>query len=287
MGRLRRTPQAVGLLIAAGLVLWPRALAAQEPLPSVEQILRKTIERAQWAEEQKLESKYAFSQHSVQEELDSQGKLKKRRDTVYQVFPIEDVSYARAVLRDARPLSAKELKEEQKRERKFREALAREKKKPLQPKKRDDDDIEFNEEVAAKYHFSLLGRETVEGRPVFVLAFEPKTKDLPVRRRIDNFLNQLGGKLWIDEQEYEIARAEVRLLEPVRLWSGVLGSLRELDLLWEQTRLEDGAWLTRHVAGEMSGRVLFKSLNLSFNSDYADFQRAAPETSLSSDPPKE
>ena len=277
MGRVRRTPPAVGLLIAAGLVLWPRALAAQEPLPSVEQILRKTIERAQWAEEQKFDSKYAYRQHSVQEELDNQGKLKKRRDTVYQVFPIEDVPYRRAVLKDGQPLSARELKEEQKRERKFRAALAKEKKKPPQPKKKDDDDIEFNEEVAAKYHFTLLGRETLEGRPVFVLAFEPKAKDLPVRRRIDNFLNRVAGKLWIDEQEHEIARGEVRLLEPVRLWSGVLGTLRRLELLWEQARLEDGAWLTRHVAGEMSGRVLFKSLNLRLNSEYADFQKVTPE----------
>ncbi len=277
MGRLRRTPQAVGLLIAAALVLWPRALAAQEPIPSVEEILRKTIARAQWAEEQKLESKYTYTRHSVQEELDAQGKLKKRRDTVYQVFPIEERPYARAVLKDGRPLSAKELKEEQKRERKFREALAKEKKNPPPPKKQDDDEVEFNEEVVAKYHFTLLGRETLAGRPVLVLAFEPKTKDLPVRRRIDNFLNQVAGKLWIDEQEHEIARAEVRLLEPVRLWSGVLGTFRSLELLWEQGRLEDGAWLPRRVAGELNARVLFKSLHQRFNSEHADFRRAAPE----------
>src|SRR3990172_7079129 len=134
MGRPRRTPPAVGLLIAAGLVLWPRALAAQEPLPSVEEILRKTIARAQWAEEQKFDSKYAYRQHSVQEELDNQGKLKKRRDTVYQVFPIEDVPSGGGVQKAGQPLPAGEQKKEKKGERKFRAALAKEKKKPPQPK---------------------------------------------------------------------------------------------------------------------------------------------------------
>ncbi|PYU31721.1 MAG: hypothetical protein DMG28_14500, partial [Acidobacteria bacterium] len=228
----------------------PAAICAEEKngSPRTEDILKKTIERAKWSEERKFEAKYTYTQRGTLEELDSSENVKKREERVSQVFPIDGQPYARLILKDGKPLSDKEERVEQERERKFREGLAERRRKRAQGR-REDTELELNEELVSKYQFDLTGRERVNGRPAFVLSFQPKSADLPVKRKLDRLLNKLSGKVWIDEQDYEISRADLHLAENVSAWGGMLASVRKFLFHLEQTKVDEAVWLPSFVDG--------------------------------------
>jgi hypothetical protein len=59
----------------------------------------------------------------------------------------------------------------------------------------------------------------------------------------------MAGRLWIDEEDADVARLEVSLVEPVFLgWFGLLGSLTQCDVSLERRRMPDGVWINAKQA---------------------------------------
>src|SRR5207245_8434500 len=117
--------------------------------------LKKAIARAKWYEEPKEQVKYTYTQRGTFEELDSSENVKKREERVSQVFPIDGQPYARLILKDGKPLSDKEERVEQERERKFREGLA-ERRRQREQGKRADRELELKEELVRRYQVEAL-----------------------------------------------------------------------------------------------------------------------------------
>lgn len=257
------------LLLAAGSTANEKA-----GLPAPGDILKKVLERARWAESQNFEAHYAYTSRSTVEHLDSKENVKKREERLLHVFPIEGEPYAQLVQKDGKPLSDKEARNERERERKFRRELAARKQKKDQGKK-DGDEVELNEELVSKYRFELLGRENVNGRPAFLLRFEPKNGELPVKRKIDRLMNKLAGRVWVDEQDSEISRADLHLAENVSAWGGLLASVRKFVMRLEQTKVDEAAWMPGLVDGYIEGRLLVKSLHMRISTRNTDFQKLA------------
>lgn len=67
----------------------------------------------------------------------------------------------------------------------------------------------INHDLVQRFHFEVIGEELFRGRRSYVLTMEPKSRDLPVKQLQDNFFNKLGGKVWIDAADYEVAKAEI------------------------------------------------------------------------------
>ena len=185
--------------------------------------------------------------------------------------------------KDGKPLSEKDAKLEQERERKFRQRLAERKRKKERGKK-DDDEVDFDEELVSKYRFILAGREPVNGRAAYVLGFEPRSADLPVKRRIDRLLNKLAGRIWIDEQDYAISRVDLHLAENVLAWGGLLASVRKFLLRVEQNKVDEAAWLPRYVDGYIDGRILIRSLHVKVKQENSDFRKVSPDAGPCSSP---
>jgi hypothetical protein len=123
----------------------------------------------------------------------------------------------------------------------------------------------------------MVRREPVNGRTAFLLRFEPKSNDLPVRRKVDRVLIKLEGSLWIDESDYDIAKVEFRLRENVTIGWGLLAVFRRLDVSFEQARGTDGVWLPSRIDACVEGRVLFKSFHLKQREQMSDFRNANAE----------
>ena len=269
----------LGLVSACALVvpLGPQTLAAQDGrgLPRVEDILKKTIERAQWAEDQNFGGRYIYTRRSIIDQFDSKETLKKHEERLHQVVPIDGESYPRLVQKDGRPLTEKEIKQEQEREQKFRQRVE-EKRRNREQGKKHEEAIELDDELVGRYRFDSLGRELINGRPAYVLRFEPRSEDLPVRRRIDRLLNKLAGKLWIDEQDFQLSRVDLHLAENVSAWGGMLASVRKFVLRVEQTRVDEAAWFPHTVDAYIDGRILVKSVHLQLKQENSNFRRIAP-----------
>jgi hypothetical protein len=260
----------ITMMTRLGLVFSPAPLRGQNrpEQPNAEQIIQRLIARAHANQERHADARYTYTQQSVAETLDGKGAVKKREVRDYVAVPISGQLYLRLLRKDGKPLEGRDLRDEQERQRKFREKMSRPK-----GEQKDDGEVEFNEELFNKYRFTLEGKETLNGRSSFLLNFEPRSRDLPIRRRIDRLLNELKGRLWVDEQDYDLAKMDAHLMTEVNAWGGFLATIRTFNLHYEQTRMADGTWLPQAAQGTIEGRIVLKWLNVRFNQQSGNYQK--------------
>jgi hypothetical protein len=79
--------------------------------------------------------------------------------------------------------------------------------------------------------------------------------------------------LWIDEQEFEVARAEVFLSSEVNVLGGVIGSLKKLAYTLNRSRLDDGVWFSTSSTGDFEARKLLDSTHIKTKSASKNFRR--------------
>lgn len=264
----------VASLTVASLLLLP---AAASDLPPASDVLTKAIARARWVDEQKLDAGWASTRRSIEQKLNKEGQVEETTERLSQPVLIQGKVYSRLVAKNGKPLSADDLKKEAEREKKFREALAKPKKADNKDKKDkdDDDDIELNQELIARYHFTVIKREPVGDRAAFMLTFLPKTGvKLPEKKRMDRLLNRLEGRVWIDSENYSLLKVDMHLTEATTLMGG-LGSVRSLDFLIEMYQVAPDVFVPREVATTFEGRQLFKSMRVKQRGYFTDYRRVS------------
>ena len=256
-----------GLLLALGFTL---VLHAETPGSGLE-IMQKVVQRAKWTEGNNPQADYTFNQLSRREKLDGDGAVKEKDEKLFEVFYIEGLMYRRLVKRNGQPLSVEEVTRERQREQDFRRQLPERKRRKEQGLSQDE--VALNEELIGRYTFDLAGQETVSGRSCYVITYRPERDDLPIRRRIDRLLNKVSGKVWVDTQDYEIARLEIHLAGKATMWAGLIASVRKLEGEFEQTRTDEGVWLPLRIQGSLDARVLVANYRLIQNDRWSDFRK--------------
>lgn len=262
-----------GIWIVLIGLFWPNTSKAVIPggksLPSAQEVMQKALERTHWAETNETRSRYTFLVRQSTEQFDGAGHLKSRKEKLYQVHLTGGWTHLRLIQVNGQNLSAAELKRQEMRERHERQKIT------MGGSGHGGDRREnfLSPELVAKYHFRLVGEELVNGRPAYVLTFQPKFGELPVRQPPDRFLNQLAGRLWVDKEEFEVARAEIQLQGEVNLWAGILASLKRLAFTVVRTRIEDGIWFNQDFDAVLAGRRLVEPFNWRTQSSASHFQK--------------
>src|SRR5581483_8612210 len=252
------------------LVCMAGADANSEAPPSADGIVQKLLARQKGnhAAAKEHPKRYAFTQRIVKEKLDAEGMVSAREDLQYQVAPVNGILTPRLVLKNGKPPTPADLKAEEERMKKERrEAEQRNR------SRNEEEGVEFNEDLAAKYKYTLLGEATILGRTAYTIAFQPRSNDLPVNRRADYVLNHVVGKAWIDREDFELAKVELHLTEKASFWLGILGTLRDFSASFEQQRMPDGLWLPSHFTMHIDGRILFNSLRERQEGWWSDYYR--------------
>jgi hypothetical protein len=249
---------------ALGLVL---AQAAPEPspapLPEGNAYVRALVARQRHREQ--VLNDYTYDIFVAEEDLEKDGRVKQRKTRQYESFFVKGRSVRRQVAENGKPLDAKRQAEEDKRTREHAEAIAAGKVAVEQPRVRIS-------EILERYDFTAVGREPVDGRPAVVLEFKP----LPGKRDIkgDNVLRTLTGRIWVDEAEQEVARAQLRNTAPVKFAGGLGASLHTLESLLEYRKVDDRVWLPLKEETTATGRILLlKSFRKRFSRTYSRYRR--------------
>jgi len=263
----------VGLFLTLGFSLVLHA----ETTGSGLEIMQKVVQRAKWAEEHNPQADYTYNQLSRREKLDGNGALKEKEEKLYEVFYIEGLMYRRLVKRNGQPLSTEEVKREQQRERDFHQQVPERKRRKAQGPQQDD--VALNEELIGKYSYDLVGQETINGRSSYVMTYQPRSDDLPIRRRIDRLLNKVAGKVWVDTEDYEIVRLQIHLAGKATMWGGLLATVRKLEGEFEQMRTDEGVWFPLRIQGYLDARVLFTNYRLTQNERWSDFKKVGNKNS--------
>jgi len=255
----------LGLMLLASSI---HALRAESRPLTAEEIIDKTVRKASSSNSTNRRAAYNYSKQSITEKVDGDGHVTERKEKRLQ-FEGGRGKVVQIKI-NGRMLSPEELKAEQ-------QQIAEEDAKMTQSsnlsRRSDNWEQLLTPELMRRYSYRLIGEEEVSGRKAYVLMFRPGSEDLPVNQLTDRVVNQLTGKLWIDAQDFEIAQADLWLLEDVTLWGGILGSLKKFDYHIERVRLEDGVWANRLTRGEFRGRKFLGSMFVRTRSECSDFRK--------------
>lgn len=237
-------------------------------------IVGRAVDRAEWIREQKREAAYRYGLTRQIRRLDGNGTLNSEETRAFDVVLLEGVPYRRLISRNGRPLTAAEQAAEGKRERAFLEQLKRgQAPTPEVP----EDEIRFNEQLVSRFVFTQEATEPLAGRPAYRLSFEPRPGRLPIRRQIDRALNRSRGEIWIDAETYEVARVRFELIDPVRVWWGIAGSINDVRGEFSRSPLSKDVWMPQHLETYLDLRVLFRTAHREETTKWAGYARIETE----------
>ncbi len=250
--------------------------------PTFAHLSSNVLARSKWERTQNTTAQFAFSKARDMIEFDGDGKVTQRKQSRQEWFPINGIPFARLAEKDGKPLTDKERKAEAE-----REAAVRAGKSTLRSPEvsKREKQWQFTDEMMARYTFKITGQELVRGRPAWVVEFEPKDKNLQPKTIPERVANKVAGKLWVDTEDWELARMKFWLTGEVNLIGGMVGVLKTFQLTLERTRIEADAWLPTMVDFEMSGRELLANKRLRYREDATSFKRVAPATTPVSNAP--
>ncbi len=248
------------------------AAPAAAPLPEANDFMRGLADRQRGREE--ALNTYSYDILQVEEQLDKKGAVKERKSRLYEVFYVKGHSVRRQVAENERPFGARKLADVDKKVQKEIAEIIKKAKSDEKKKGKEEDDAMKLSAILSRYDFRSVAREDVRGRPAIVVDFAARPGKWKVEA--DNVLRNLTGRMWIDEVEREIVRAEIRNTGGIKIAFGLGASLSQLAVTLEFQRLDDEVWLPSRVEGRVAGRLLlvkgFRARSVETYSGYRRFQ---------------
>jgi hypothetical protein len=230
--------------------------------------VRALVDR-QRAREARLDD-HAWEILSVREELAGDGRVRSRHTQRFEAVQVNGRPVRRLVAEDGRALSPGRQAREDERARE-RAADLRRGKVP-----RGEPAVPLSA-ILERYDFRAVAREEIGGRPAIVLDFAPRPGERAIEG--DGVLRRLGGRLWVDEAEQQVVRADLRNLEPIRIGLGLAASLSRVESRLDFRKVEGLGWVPWKSVTLAEGRkLLLKGFRTRVTLSYSGFRavRAGP-----------
>jgi hypothetical protein len=215
-------------------------LAVAKPLPAIDFLLQQVISIAINMEDTNddlFAMNYQYTHTSILEYRNSSGELKKRKEESV----VENEPQRRAAERKKAMPTTRKGDEVAKTNSASR------------GKDLESDDYSISN-FTNRLHFTLVGREVLNGRPTLVVEFVPSGSNLPVKNFDDKFISKIAGRVWIDEEDYAIAQANVHLTEKINIFGGIVGSICKFTCAFTRLRTPEGYWFARQMDWHFEGR---------------------------------
>jgi hypothetical protein len=224
--------------------------------PDVQEILRKFARQSEDAETAERRAAIAYQRVSRMEHLKEDGSIRRNVIKIYKVYPKGGESVTRLVSVNGRPAKEKEDKHR---------SAARE----TGEKSRT---LSVTEDLLGRFDFTFMREEKFAGRATWVLAFKPKS-DATEDEFFDKLINAMTGTLWIDQEECQLAKADIHLGKKVAFFGGLAGAIEKMDLTLIQRRIEPSVWLGEAVQIDFSGRKLFSTVRFRCFENCSEFRK--------------
>jgi hypothetical protein len=252
--------------------------AAFHSLPDPVELVRRLKANQKQLEERRKDYVCDFTEET--RALDSKGTVKKTETNDYELFFDSGYPITRQMSKGGKPLDEHEAQKEEQRVdeeiKKARDLAARH--------ARDNDENPDEIRIDHILHATVMknGRyETYRGREALVYDFEPNPQFKP-HTRAESLANKLGGTVWIDAQDVEVARLEARLIDNFRVAGGLLGSVKTgSDLIIEQERVNGEVWLPSFLDFSLDARImLVKSVHEHILDHFSSYRKFRVETTI-------
>jgi hypothetical protein len=242
----------------------------------IKDLIRQAAEND--VENDKKQRNYTYVQREEEHKLNRKGEFRSIESKTYEVMMLYNEQVQRLIAKDDKPLSEKDAaKEEQKIQkiidkRKNETEDQRQKRLEMEQKNREKD-RQFVREVTDAYNFQLAGIDDLEGRKTYVIdadprpGFEPHSKEAKI-------LPKFRFRVWIDEAESQWVKLDAQCIDTVSLGWFLARIHKGSRVVVEQTRVNEEAWLPKHVAVKVDVRLaLLKDYNVEEDVTYRDYKK--------------
>jgi hypothetical protein len=207
---------------------------------------------------------YTYDVLEREQTLDKSGAARSEKTRLYEVFYVKGKAVAKKVEENGHPLDpAAQKKEDDRVSRKVKDMTT-------DPSAEDRAEIRLSR-ILSRYDFRSVGREDVEGHTTIVMDFTP----LPGKRDIphDSVLREVGGRVWVDESEEQLVRAELHNTGGIKFLWGVGASVSDARMVLS-FRAFDSVWLPALFSFQVQGRMLiFKGFHTLVTETYSRYRR--------------
>jgi hypothetical protein len=131
----------------------------------------------------------------------------------------------------------------------------------------------LNEDLLKRFDFTLSGREVVNGRPALIVDFKPASRKPPEKSIKDRFINKAAGRVWVDEADYAMVKADLHLTEKVNVVGGLVGAVAKFTLSIQRERTPEGLWFIRKQNWHLEGREVFIRRQVDYHEEYKDVRK--------------
>lgn len=263
---------------------------SNEPLPDVAMLLEAVKKNQE--EIDRIRENYAYTRSSTERVLDDKGKLQEKETNTYEVSFYRGRRLSRLIEKNGKPLTPEEEKknlveiekaikriDKREDEKAKKKTQAEAKRKKDGAEESDDDEKEGESSITDILQCSKLlnpRREMFRQRDLIVFDFEPaatcnpKTDTGKMAQKL-----KLIGAFWIDPNDKQIARLEMRLGDSFKVAGGLLASIKSGSaIVMEQERVNNEIWLPTYEEFNIAIKVLlFKGLNANGITRYRDYKK--------------
>lgn len=242
----------------------------------IRELIRQAAEND--VENDKKQRNYTYLQHQEEHRLNGKGEPQSTETKTFEVMMLYHDQVLRLIEKDGKPLSERDAaKEEQKIQKiidkRKNETEEQRKKRLAMEEKSREDDRQFVREVTDAYSFQFVGVDHLEGRPTYVIDAEPRPGFEPQRKEA-KFLPKFRFRVWIDQAESQWVKLDAECIETVSIGWFVARIHKGSRLMIEQTRVNDEAWLPKHMAVKVDVRLaLLKNYNVEQDVTFRDYKK--------------
>ena len=248
---------------------------------------REIVRHAVAADERnwKLARNYTFSERANLRYLDSEGRVKLQEISLHDVMLLDGSPYRRLVARDDRPLPPAEEKKEQAKLAKstaerHAETVAKRAQRLAEYVRRPEWQREAWRELPEAFDFRLAPEEVWDGHSLFVIEATPHSGYQP-KSRTAKMLAHVRAKLWVDKQDYHLAKAEVEVVDTISMGFFLVLVAKGSHASFEEALVNNEVWLPRHVQAFASARLgLLKVVRIEQEYNYSKCRDSQTDTPI-------
>lgn len=134
-------------------------------------------------------------------------------------------------------------------------------------------------ELIGRFVIRVVGEETVEGRPAYILDFAPDPATPPAKNLGDRALNALEGRALIDAVDFQVRSVVARITKPVKVAGGIAANVKRAEIVYTGQPLGGDLWFPCVVEVRLTGKTaLFFRLDTSYRVEFANLKRFRVDT---------
>ena len=213
---------------------------------------------------------YTYIERDENRRRNTAGRVESEDVTVLRSILVNGVPFEQLVNHNGQPPSAEQERKQKEELDKLKRETASQRAEAL--RKQEDENTSIVQEVPKAFDFQLVGEETVNGRPAYVLQATPHP-GYHAQGKYGDMFSKVGGKLWVDKQDLGWVKVDGQVIQPFSMGLFLVRLMRGSHIRMEQTRVDNGLWMPARVEVRASAKIFFfKNLVIDRVLSYSEYR---------------